>query len=99
MEIKGCIVYAHALHLLQELLSRLQQALSRLQDIVLLEDVLTLFYGSGFTLPEALRELPKEVEPSGIAGFLTKAKNLIQKAQRDPFYAVISYKDSKPEKS
>lgn len=53
----------------------------------------------GFTQPEALREIPKKVLERGLAGLVTKARNLFQQVQQDPFYAVVAYKDSKPSKA
>ena len=59
---------------------------------------MTFLTCTGFTLPEALREMPEEVKPSGPLGWFSQARSLVQGMQRDPFYAVISYKDSKPQK-
>ncbi len=52
----------------------------------------------GFTEPEAFREMPKKVEEQGLGALVSKARNLFQKVQQDPFYAVVSYKDTKPAK-
>lgn len=54
---------------------------------------------AGFTTPEALRELPKKVEATGIAKIIQTARELVQRVQQDPFYAVLAYKGSKPKKS
>ncbi len=51
---------------------------------------------AGFTEPDAYRELPQQVSQEGFGGLLEKAKSLFQQVQRDPFYAVVSYKDFKP---
>jgi len=53
----------------------------------------------GFTAPEAFREMPKKVEEKGVAGLITKARSLFQQVQQDPFYAVVTFKDSKPSKT
>ena len=50
---------------------------------------------SGFTDPEAYKEMPKTVERQGLAGLLDKARSLVQTINQDPFYAVVSYKDRK----
>ena len=56
----------------------------------------TLLWAAGFTQPEALREMPRKVEEQGFAGVVMKARSLFQQVQQDPFYAVVSYKNSKP---
>lgn len=55
-----------------------------------------MLHSTGFTTPEALREMPEKVEPKGLAGFFGKVQGLVQSVQRDPFYAVVAYKNGKP---
>ena len=57
-----------------------------------------LRWAAGFTQPEAFKEMPRKVEEQGFAGLVAKARSLVQQVQQDPFYAVVSYKDSKPPK-
>ncbi len=53
---------------------------------------------AGFTQPEAVTEvdLSKAPPPQGIAGAIQKVQKLFERAQGDPFYAVIAYRGYKP---
>ena len=53
---------------------------------------------AGFTEPDAYKQLPDPVEQTGIAGLLNQVRGVFQQLQRDPFYAVVAYKDFKPQR-
>ena len=53
---------------------------------------------AGFTEPEAVTEVDMSKVPpaQGIAGAIQKVQKLFERAQGDPFYAVIAYRGYKP---
>lgn len=52
---------------------------------------------AGFTAPDAYKEMPAKMQQTGFTAVLSRAKSLFQQVQQDPFYAVVSFKDFKPE--
>ena len=56
------------------------------------------FTSAGFTEPEAVTEVDMNKAPpaQGIAGAIQKLQRSFERAQGDPFYAVIAYRGYKP---
>ena len=61
-------------------------------------DELTTHVHAGFTQPEAVTEVDVSRAPpaQGVAGMLQAFQKLFERAQGDPFYAVIAYRSFKP---